>query len=131
MSKFVNTLGLYRWFPEMGEKYIHSEDLEAFTKFFPHCIVFFCCALEGDYIYLSYGKNSFRVKPDLYQRIESDGYFFGETVEIMNGSAEGKKATIVGMVWHYKKQKIMYFLRLGNKLRSRRYWKGDFRKSRQ
>ena len=128
MSKFVNTVGLYRWFPETEEKCIHPEDLEAITKFYPYGKVFFCCGTEGDYIYLSYGEKRFRVKPERYQKIESDGYFLGETVEVMNGSAEGKKAKINEMDWHYKQQKIMYVLKVDNKLRSRRYWKSDFRK---
>jgi len=39
MSKFVNTVGLYRWFPETEEKCIHPEDLEGITKFYPFGVV--------------------------------------------------------------------------------------------
>ena len=126
---FRSTWGIYPWFVENTKKeYIHPEDLEEFKLLFPYGKVFFCISEDDKYIHLSYGEKIFRVKPDRYRKIISDGYLIGDIVEILNGSSQGKKATIEHMKWHYEKQKIMYGLKLlDSKIKSRRYYKEDFK----
>jgi hypothetical protein len=48
-------------------------------------------------------------------------------VEILNGSSQGKKARIQEMIWHYKKQRVFYQLEVDGKIKSKRYWKEDFK----
>ncbi len=128
MTEFENTWGIYPWFIEyIPQRYIYPQDLESFKTLSAYKKVFFCISEDSNYICLSYGQKRFRVKPDLYKQIETDGFFIKDTVEILNGSSQGKKATIENMYWHHKKQKIMYELKVNGKIKSRTYYQEDFK----
>lgn len=89
MEHLVNTWGLYSFYPNLKEdyKYIHPNDLESLKALFPYRLVFFCVSEDSDYICLTYGKFKAKVKPDLYRKVEADGYFIEDIVEILNGSS--------------------------------------------
>lgn len=129
MTVYVNTWGLYPLSPNSDKKYeyVHPDDLDLFVSLFPYGKVFFCISEDNDYICLSFGEIKARVKPELYRKIEGDGYLIGDIVEVLNGSSEGKEATIKEMNWHHKKKKIMYELEVDGKIKSRRYWAEDFK----
>ena len=76
---------------------------------------------------LSFGKIKARVKPELFRKIEANGYLIGDIVEVLNGSSKGKKAMINEINWHHKNKKIMYELKINGKIKSRRYWKEDIK----
>jgi hypothetical protein len=127
MSNFINTWGIFPWSIERGEQHIHPEDLEEIKTCFLGLKVFNCVKEENGFLFLKYGKEILRVLPELYKNIDPPKYCIGDVVEILNGSSQGEKAIIVGMYWHLKNQSVIYYLKIGEKVKSRRYWDTDIK----
>ena len=126
MKNYENTWGIYPWSIARGEKYIFFEDLESIKSFFSLGKVFYCNSVNENFIDINYGNNKFKVKPELYQKVDDSGYFIGDLVKIKTGSSEGKEAVVKEMNWHYKNKEVVYLLEVDDKMKSRRYLKDDF-----
>ena len=126
MKNYENTWGIYPWPIARGEKYIFFEDLESIKSFFSLGKVFYCNSVNENFIDINYGNNKFKVKPELYQKVDDSGYFIGDLVKIKTGSSEGKEAVVKEMNWHSKNKEVVYLLEVDDKMKSRRYLKDDF-----
>lgn len=126
MANYEKTWGIYPWSIERGEEHIFSKDLELIKSFFPLGKVFYCSSVNDNFIDINYGNNKFKVKPELYQKVDDSGYFIGDIVQIKTGSSEGKEAVVKEMNWHFKNKEVVYLLEVDGKMKSRRYLKDDF-----
>ncbi|QIQ21406.1 DUF6960 family protein [Zophobihabitans entericus] len=121
--KYRGTYGLYPWFPDDDETLIHANDLQKVKAFSINGLygyVFYCSDENADFIELSYGDFTFKVKPDLYSTIPSIQFHLGEHVAVIGVSE--KKGVIVSIKWHSKYSKPMYFLSFNGRKSSRRYF---------
>lgn len=100
---------------------IHPDDLDAFKQECNNCKVFECID-EGEYITLKYNNNCYRVLKSLFQAVPAPKYIFGDKVKIKGN----EEAVITDIMWHYVKKEHYYFLSVGNKKKSRRYFDSDF-----
>ena len=63
--------GYYPWFPEDGDHFINSYDLENFKNIMPYGKIFKCIDDNDGYITLQYKKMTFKVKKELYKIINN------------------------------------------------------------
>ena len=123
LSNFKNSWGLYPWFVEDGEQLISPSDLESFKKISPYGKVFKCTDEIGVYIVLKYGKNEFKVKPDLYKTIENPIFEIGCNVRLSKDNTQ--EGTIEDINWHYKNNTPFYYISVNGKRKSTRYFNED------
>lgn len=116
--------GIYPWFRENGTDLVHPEDLEAFALLQPYGKVFFYFKKSNDYIFLKYQNNIFRVKPTLFKTIPTPIFNFDQEVETVSSKNSDikYKGKIYDIFWHTQKKQHMFFLKIGEKRKSKRYW---------
>lgn len=114
---------MYPWFAEHGESLIHPDDRRAFAALFPYGKVFQCVGTEHNYLVLRYMAAVYRVRPDLYQKIDEPRFQFGQRIRVK--SHPEREGTIRGIAWHFKNDSPMYFLQIAGKQVSKRYWAED------
>jgi hypothetical protein len=119
-----DTWGLYQWFPEYGEDMIYAEDQKKFMDLSPNGKIFKCIDDNNGYLFLMYGEEIFRVKPDLYKPVRKPLFQIGDRVKLKNDSSQ--EAIIIEVNWHYKNNEHIYYISLNGKKKSRRYTSSDF-----
>lgn len=110
--------GMYPWFVERGMEFIHPDDLEAFKSEASNCKVFECIK-KNDYLTLRYNDRCYRVKDKLFRPVPTPKFHFGEKV-IING--KDKQAIITDIMWHTDKHEHYYFISIGGKKKSKRFF---------
>lgn len=123
MSKFKNSWGLYPWFIEDGEHLISPSDLESFKKLLPYGKVFNCIDEVDGYLTLRYGKDTFRVKPDLYKAVNKPSFEIGCNVKLAKDNTQ--EGTIIEINWHHKNDSPIYCISINGKRKSTRYTDED------
>lgn len=114
--------GLYSWFEEDGTDLVHPADLEAWRALCPWQRVFRWEGRDGDYLVLTYGEQSFRVKPKLFKSIDGPVVSVGHSVMLKSG-----EPAVVGAIgFHHKRNEPMYQLMVAGRKKSKRYWNADF-----
>jgi len=76
--------GIYPWWPEDGDEWIHPEDVELARQIIPGGRVFHRLGERGQYLVIGYGEQQLRVKPTLWQPLEGEGFEMGDRVEVMS-----------------------------------------------
>ena len=123
MNISTNSWGLYPWFIEDGEQLIFPSDLERFKKLLPNGKVFKCIHEVDGYLVLEYGKNTFRVKSDLFKPVDKPIFEIGCNVRLVKEHEQ--EGTIEAINWHYKNDEPMYYLIINGKRKSTRYFNED------
>lgn len=118
--------GLYPWFEEHGPSFVHHDDLDEFRRLSPYGKIFKLIGRDGTFIIISYGNSSFRVLPDLFQKVPDIAFPIGSKVTIRNKKVE---ATVDSIQWHHGAAKPVYYLRRDGKLDSRRYSAEDLERA--
>lgn len=117
--------GLYPWFTEHSTELIHPEDLDSLQAFSPYGKVFEVIGRDEDYIFISYGGQTFRVKPTLFQPVPRPAKRIGDVVRVqLKGKTE--LGIVVEVQWHHQKSEPFYIIEIEGKLSSKRYWHHDF-----
>lgn len=119
MSRFKDSWGLYPWFIEDGEHMIFPSDLESFKKLLPYGKVFNCIDEVGGYLTLRYGKDTFRVKPDLYKAVNKPRFEIGCNIKLTKDNTQ--EGTIIEINWHHKNDSPIYYISINGKRKSTRY----------
>jgi hypothetical protein len=90
--------------------------------------VFYCQGVtEEDYLILTYGEMSIRVKPVLFLTLYKPlDFYLGDEVIVKDYPERLAKVYYVG--WHYKRNEPMFYLWVDGKKKSRRYFKEDLQK---
>jgi len=124
MAARVNSYGVCNWFPEHGVQLVAQEDIDAFTKLSPAGKVFYCMGIQGKWLILQYGTNTYRVSSDVFRPVAAPAFKVGQPV------IAGEKTGIIEHVtWHFKNEVPIYLLAFGGKLSSRRYAEEELRLS--
>lgn len=113
--------GRYPWFIESGIELIYPDDLEIFKSEANNCKVFECIE-EGVYLTLRYSNKYYRVKAKLFKPVPSPKFDFGQKV-IINGKDE--EAIITDIMWHLSNQEHYYFISIGKKKKSKRFFESE------
>ncbi len=124
MSDYKEKWGLYQWFEEHGKELVHPEDIDNFRKLIPNGKVFKCIYADDTYLTLQYGRNTYRVKPDLFKVVPEPQKNFGDTVTILKSE---KVAEIFEVMWHFKRNTHMFSVKIDGEKKSKRYWIEDFK----
>lgn len=108
------------WFPESGMGLVHPDDRETFRREAHNCKVFACVA-EGDY-YTVWYHQYYRVKPELFRPVPKPKFEFGQKV---TWAGAEKAAVVTDILWHLSKQEHYYFLSIGGKKKTRRFYESE------
>jgi hypothetical protein len=117
----LSSFGLYPWFAEHGDDLVHPEDQKKLLKLTPYGKVFELVSSDSDYIELSYGEESYRVKPDLYLPIPEIRHRIGDNLE-----RHGEDHLVRDIRWHFQKRQVFYLVYVNGKKSSRRYFEDEF-----
>lgn len=119
--------GVYRWWPEDGEDWIHPFDIGIVRQLIPGTRVFRREDLDGDYLSVTYGDIHFRVKSTIWYEVEYEGFDVGDYVEIKSrmGKAEPFIGRIKEMVWSQRYARIEYYLYRSDKIQVKAYLAED------
>lgn len=117
----LSSFGLYPWFAEHGDGLVHPEDQKKLCELTPYGKVFELVSSDSDYIELSYGEESYRVKPDLYLPIPEIRHRIGDNFEWC-----GKNYRVRDIGWHFQRKRVFYLVYANGKKSSRRYFEDEF-----
>ncbi|WP_140402139.1 hypothetical protein [Flavonifractor sp. An306] len=116
--------GRFAWRMEHGTDLIHPDDLENFKKEAHNCKVFECIE-EGEYLTLRYGNKHYRVKNKLFAPVPSPKFNFGEKVILKGKNIE---AIITDIMWHINNREHYYYVTIGKKKHSKRFFESELSK---
>ncbi|WP_417830350.1 DUF6960 family protein [Thalassospira sp.] len=124
------TWALCYWFEENGEHLIHPDDLDHIRRFKPYGVVFTVRAVGDEYTVIGYGDDEFRVRSEALKLIKPEKSWMIELGEIVSVKGRDYKGTVVEICWHHKEEKPTYRLKVGGKVKSKRYWPDDLERLR-
>jgi hypothetical protein len=121
------TYGIYRWWPEDGENWIHPEDVGVVRQMVPGLRVFRREDLDDVWLMVTYGEIQFRVKSTIWFEVPFEGFNVGDHVEVKSrmGQAEPGMGRIKEMVWNQRYARIEYYLFRSDKTQVRAYHADD------
>ena len=110
MLKTDPKYGVYPWWPEDGDDWVHPEDVATARRMIPGWRVFRRDGRVGPYVVLHYGDVRLRVRPTLWIKIRSEGLDIGDWVEV---KSRGKKntartGTICEMLYNPWSKRLVY-----------------------
>ena len=119
--------GVYRWWPEEGEDWIHPFDIGIVRQLIPGTRVFRREDLDEKYVLASYGDIQFRVKSTIWYEVAFEGFDVGDFVEIKSrmGKADPFIGQIKEMVWSQRYARIQYHLYRSDKIQVKAYLSED------
>lgn len=115
----------------VGNEYmIHPDDLDSYIRFISKgYIIFEYINKSDDYLILKYNENLFRVNENLFRELPNfiAKFEIGEVV-LVNTKKGEIKGIVVDRMWHYDKKEPFYFIKVENKIKSKRYFNRDLKK---
>lgn len=119
--------GIYRWWPEEGEAWVHPHDIGIVRKMIPGLRVFRREFLDNEWELVTYGDITFRVRPTIWLRVTHEGFDVGDYVEIKSrmGQAQPFMGRIKEMVWNQRYACIEYYLYRSDKIQPKAYRAAD------
>ncbi|MGI9517568.1 MAG: DUF6960 family protein [Pirellulaceae bacterium] len=119
--------GVFRWWPEDGEEWIHPFDIGIVRQLVPGNRVFRREDLDDDYLLISYGDIQFRVHSTIWYEIDYEGFDVGDNVEIKSrmGQADPFIGRIKDMFWNHRYKQIEYYLYRNEAIQVRAYEAAD------
>lgn len=120
---FINSWGLFPWFPEHGTDHVHPDDLVAMQTLGPYGKLF-VCEQESDYLSLRHRDVTYRVRPTLFCPVSAPSFGFFEHVISVSTNEE---ATIDSIEWHHKQAEPIFYLAIKQKRKSKRYLTSELR----
>ena len=102
--------GLYPWWPEDGDDWLHPEDVELARAMIPSPRVFRRDGQQGPFVVLHYGDVRLRVKRTLWQEVPGEGYELGDWVEVLSRGQRNTPRTgvIREMTWEPRSRSLRY-----------------------
>jgi hypothetical protein len=105
---------------EPGDPLVHPDDLDALVKLFAYGRVFHCVDDQDGWLTLRYGSTTYRVRPQHYRPVPLLSFDFGQLVQEREGAR--RVGVVVDILWHSTLGRPMYFIAVGGRKRSRRYF---------
>ncbi|MGC6585004.1 DUF6960 family protein [Paenibacillus sp. Dod16] len=119
----AGTWRIYPWFEEDGEELIEEYHRDEFSRLKPYGKLFLCVGERGEFVELQYNSHSYLVKPQLFKKVSTPKFNFGDTVRLR------KKPEIIGTIseinCHNQSEKEKYFIEVDGKKKSSRYYSED------
>ena len=102
--------GIYPWWPEDGDDWLHPEDVVTARRMIPSDRVFRRDGSDGPYVLLHYGDVRLRVLRTLWIAVQWEGLDVGDWVEVMSRGSKNEFRTgrVREMLWHAKSGTIRY-----------------------
>lgn len=127
MLKRAVQYGVFPWWPQDGNDWIHPHDVRVARRTIPSSRVFRREPVSEEYFVLRYGRIAIRVKPALWKVLRADGLDIGDRVEILSRLGQNLPAVAVirEMRWNADARQIEYFLRRAGRNLSRGYAAAD------
>lgn len=117
MSSFsARSFGVCNWFPEHGKHLVADVDRSAFAALSPAGKVFQRVGVEGEWLIVRYGANTYRVNPSVLKLVPAPAFDVGQPV-----LARDRSGVVADVTWHFKEVAPIYFLEFDGKRSSRRY----------
>lgn len=116
--------GKFAWCMEYGIDLIHPDDFKSFKKEVHNCKVFECIE-EDEYLTLRYADKCYRVKNKLFTPVLSPKFNFGEKVILKYKNIE---AIITDIMWHMNNNEHYYYVTIGKKKHSKRFFESEISK---
>jgi hypothetical protein len=121
--------GVYPWWPEDGDAWVHPEDVGLARSLLPSPRVFKRDGEQGPFVLLHYGEVRLRVKRTLWQEVVHEGFDIGDWVEVLAGGMLNTPRTgvIREMHWDAASRTIHYFIDEAGQPIPTAYLAGDLR----
>jgi hypothetical protein len=119
-----NAWGLFPWFAEHGLEEIHPDDRRLVSLISFGSRLFRLLYGDDEYVALEGAYGMLRVKPRLFQPIGSPQFGFGDAVQTTPPNTL-RVGLIKEICWHHRHQREYYFIEVGGKSVSKRYWAED------
>lgn len=107
--------GVYPKWPMPGEEWIHPEDRQAAGKLAPSQRVFRRHKWDGEYYWLEYGEQSYRVKPSMWLPVPAVDLRVGEQVEVLQSKGDHDPGIfhVADIFFNLQLREVEFFLRRG------------------
>ena len=130
MLKRAVQYGVFPWWPQDGNDWIHPDDIRLARRLIPSSRVFRREPHDEEYFLLRYGRDVIRAKPALWKVVRTDGFEIGDRVEILSRLGQNLPAVAVirEMRWNADARQIEYFLRRAGRNLSRAHVAADLRR---
>ncbi len=104
--------GVFRWWPQEGESWIHPFDIGIVRQLVPGSRVFRREDLDEQWLSVTYGKVRFRIQSTIWYEVDYEGFDVGDFVEIKSrmGQADPCVGRIRDMFWNHQARLIEYYL---------------------
>jgi hypothetical protein len=121
--------GVYPWWPEDGDAWVHPEDVGLARSVLPSPRVWRREGEQGPFVVLHYGAVKLRVKRTLWLEVAPEGFDVGDLVEVLSrGMAnEPRTGAIRDMHWDAGERVIRYFVEEAGTPVPNGYVAGDLR----
>ena len=125
---YIGKWGIYllSLLDERSVAHVHPDDQAIFASTFQHGCVHTCVGIENDYLVIAYGRVNYRVKSDYFVTVPAPKFKLGE--EVIIPKYADQKAFIRDIMWHSKNSTHNYYVTLGGKKKSKRYYAEDLYK---
>jgi hypothetical protein len=120
MDAEINSYRVCNWFPEHGLHFIDESDRASFAALSPAGKVFRCVVMDGDWLLLEYGVNTYRANIDVFKKVSAPAFRIGQRVLV-----NGRRSTVALVTWHFKNEAPIYLLAFDGKQSSRRYGEAE------
>jgi hypothetical protein len=115
--------GCVPWLPGKDEALVHPDDREALTRLRPHGRLMAHVGDVDGYLVVAEGDARFRIRPALWIPCSAPSFVPGQPVHIL---AQPERAAVVAEVWwHSRDARPFYFLNVGGRRSSRRYFDAE------
>lgn len=104
--------GVYPWWPEDGDAWIHPEDIQLARQMLPGGRVFRRDGRSGPFYNVSSGTIRLRLRPALWISVPGEGLDVGDRVQVLSrlGKNQPRIGTICDMHWQFQQRRIVYHL---------------------
>lgn len=121
--------GVFPWWPEDGNDWVHPQDIALARDMIPSQRVFCRDGTEDGYLLLYYGRTKLRVRRTLWQEVPGEEFRIGDWVEVLSRGMLNSPRTgmICEMLWDEADNAIRYQIEENGLQIDQRYTRDDLR----
>ncbi|MDE7122201.1 MAG: hypothetical protein K2O42_08590 [Oscillospiraceae bacterium] len=119
-TNYIGTWGVCQCFKGVDDSYVDIVCRDDFFNLIPNGKIFNCVGQDQESIILLYDNKIYRVSPKLYKVVSKPLYKIGQIISVDNHKGE-----VVDIHWHYKNSEPFYYLRIGGKIKTKRYMESE------
>ena len=112
MIKLDPKYGVFPWWPENGNDWLHPEDIDLARRLIPSLRVFRRDGVTGPFVVLHYGETKLRALPSLWQEVRYEGFDIDNWVEVVSRGHRNTPRTgrIREMLWEPRSKTLRYLI---------------------